>query len=112
MSEASMSPTMQEALEAHRQGFPTRAIPIYERVLAETPDDARALSLYGLALLQAGRPSEAETPLRRAVELQPNDPGYKSGLAELYFKTGDDETALAELGNVTAAHPDFAPAFI
>ena len=112
MSEASMSPTMQEAIEAHRQGFPTRAIPIYERVLAETPDDARALSLYGLALLQAGRPSEAETPLRRAVELQPNDPGYKSGLAELYFKTGDDETALAELGKVTAAHPDFAPAFI
>jgi tetratricopeptide (TPR) repeat protein len=111
MSQSSLSPTLREALAIHRQGFPTRAIPIYERALKENPDDPDALSSYGLALIHSGRPSEAETPLKRAVSLQPEGPAYKTNLAELYFKVGDQPTAVSLLQEVTRAHPNFAPAW-
>lgn len=112
MSETSLTPIMKEAVATHRQGFPTRAIPLYESVLAESPDDAQALSLYGLALVQAGRPSEAEKPLKRAIELDPAQPSFKANLAEMFLKIGDVETGIAELTEVTAKHPEFAPAFV
>jgi len=111
MSETSLSPAMKEAVETHRQGFPTRAIPLYEKILAETPDDPQTLSLYGLALVQAGRPSEGEKPLKRAIELDPAQPSFRSNLAELFFKIGDVENGIAELEVITNKHPDFAPAF-
>ncbi len=112
MSQSPFSATLQEALSAHRQGSLTRAIPLYERALAAAPDDAEALSLYGLALVQAGRPAEAERPLKRAVEKEPNKPNFRANLAELYFKVGEDETAIRELKAVTGGHPAYAPAFV
>ncbi len=110
MSQSMLTATLNEALSIHRQGSPTRAIPVYERALATAPDDAEALSLYGLALVQAGRPSEAERPLKRAIEKEPNQPSYRANLAELYFKVGEDEAGIEELRKVRASHPTFAPA--
>jgi tetratricopeptide (TPR) repeat protein len=112
MSQSPFSSLLQEALAAHRQGSPTRAIPVYERALAQTPDDAEALSLYGLALVQAGRPSEAEKPLRRAVEKEPNQPAFRTNLAELLFRVGENDAAIAELGKATAGGSTYAPAFV
>ena len=112
MSNTVVSPMLKEALAVHRQGSPTRAIPIYERALQEKPDDPDTLSAYGAALVEANRPAEAERPLKRAVEREPNRPGYRVNLAELYFKIGDADEGIAELKATTAAHPDFAPAFV
>jgi tetratricopeptide (TPR) repeat protein len=112
MSQTSFSSLLQEALAAHQQGSPTRAIPAYERALAKTPDDAEALSLYGLALVQAGRPSEAEKPLRRAVEKEPNRPAFRANLAELLFRVGENEAAIAELKEATSGASTYAPAFV
>lgn len=112
MSQTSLSATLKEALEIHRQGSPTRAIPIYERALKETPDDPDTLSAYGRALLDVGRTSEAEAPLKRAIEKQPRRPGYRINLAELYAKAGETDLAVEELTRTTTQHPDFAPAFV
>lgn len=112
MSQSSFSLRLQEARAAHRQGSPTRAIPSYEKALAQMPDDAEALSLYGLALVQAGRPSEAEKPLRRAVEKEPGQPAFRTNLAELLFKVGETEAAIAELRQATAGASTYAPAFV
>lgn len=112
MSQSTLNATLNEALAIHRQGSPTRAIPVYERALASSPDDAEALSLYGLALVQAGRPSEAEKPLRRAIEKEPNQPSYRANLAELLFKVGETEAAIEELRKVRESHPTYAPALV
>lgn len=111
MSQSRLSDALKEALAIHRDGFPTRAIPLYERALAASPDDADALSAYGLALVEAGRPTEAEKPLKRAIEREPGRPGYHLNLAELYFKVGEPEMAIAEIKATTERHPAFAPAF-
>ena len=111
MSQTANPTALENALAAHRQGFPTRAIPIYEGILKQAPDDARALSLYGLALMEGGRPSEAEAPLRRAVAIEPGNPNYRLNLAELFLKIGEEETGVAQLRQINAEHPKFAPAF-
>lgn len=112
MSQTTVSGTLREALVAHQNGFPTRAIPIYEKALIEEPDNPDALSGYGLALVEAGRPSEAEGPLKLAIEKMPNRPAYHLNLAELYFRVGEDELALVEIRQAIAIKPKFAPAHI
>jgi tetratricopeptide (TPR) repeat protein len=49
------------------------AIPLLDKLLAELPDDAVALTERGKAALQVGPAEEAEKWLRRAVELAPYD---------------------------------------
>jgi hypothetical protein len=39
ISQSTLSGTLQEAIALHRQGSPTPAILIYQRALAEAPDD-------------------------------------------------------------------------
>ena len=84
---------------------------LHERALKERPDDPDALAAYGWALLEAGRAGEAEGPIRKAIERKPDDPGYKLNLAELRLRTGDFQGGVAELKQINAAHPDYAPAF-
>ncbi len=112
MSQTTLAPLLKEALEVHRSGSPTKAIPIYERALRGAPDDPDALSFYGLALVEAGRPSEAERPLKRAIELQPSRPIHHAHLADLLFKIGDADGAIEVLRRTTSAHPTFADGFI
>ncbi|MFZ5616967.1 MAG: tetratricopeptide repeat-containing sulfotransferase family protein, partial [Pseudomonadota bacterium] len=71
-----------------------------------------ALGAYGLALIEAGRPSEAEPPLKRAIERAPDRPGLRLNLAELYFRVGEEEQAIETLRRTTAEHPKFAQAFV
>jgi tetratricopeptide (TPR) repeat protein len=111
MSQRPASPALEEARRAHSAGSPTRAIPIYERALEEDAENPDILSAYGLALVEAGRPTDAEAPLRRAVEIDPSRPGFRVNLAELYFKVGETELAIDTLKNVTAEHQSFARAF-
>lgn len=111
MSQTAASSTLKEAYAAHRQGSATKAIPIYEKALEERPDDPDALAGYGLALTEVGRLSEAESPLREAVEKAPGRPGFRLLLAELYFKAGEADRGVDELRRTNERHPDFAPAF-
>src|SRR3990167_3717054 len=112
MSQTQFAAVFEEAQTLHRNGSPTRAIPLYERFLSAAPDNALALSLFGLALVQAGRPSEAVKPLRRAIELDPNNPAYRANLAELFFKSGEDDAAMDALKEIRARNPDYAPALV
>jgi tetratricopeptide (TPR) repeat protein len=111
MSQRPASPALIEARRIHGAGSPTRAIPIYERALLDDPENPDTLSAYGLALVEAGRPTDAEAPLRRAIETDPAQPAYRVNLAELYFKVGETELAIDTLKNVTAEHQKFARAF-
>jgi len=111
MSQRPVSPTLEEARRTHGGGSPTRAIPLYERALKEDAENPDILSAYGLALVEAGRPSDAEAPLRRAIELDPTRPAYRVNLAELFFKVGETELAIDTLKTVADEHQNFPRAF-
>ena len=53
--------------QAHRQNEFSQAIDHYKQALAIDGENAPALSLYGIALVQAGRVTEAEAPLKKAI---------------------------------------------
>jgi tetratricopeptide (TPR) repeat protein len=72
------------ARELHQRGLFDAAAVQYEALLAQQPDDADTLHLYGIVQHQRGRAAESEALLRRAVSLSPAP------------------TALADLGAVIA----------
>ena len=59
--------------------------------------DAEAQSLYGLALVGLGRYAEAEAPLRRAVEREPAEAGFRFNLVEFLEKTRQYDGAAEQL---------------
>jgi tetratricopeptide (TPR) repeat protein len=75
----------------------------------EAPDPAlRALALTNRSVLRQrqGRPGDAESDLRQAIELQPKVyQGYIS-LADLLTRRGDRAEALKLLDRAVALHPD------
>lgn len=54
----------------HRHDF-DRAVVVLRQILAESPDDARAYDLLGVALTGGGELAEANQSFRRAIELDP-----------------------------------------
>ncbi|MBF0261966.1 MAG: tetratricopeptide repeat protein [Magnetococcales bacterium] len=62
----------QAALIHHQAGRLERAVAMYERILAEDPDEPRALANLAIALNQLRRHAEAETICRRAIRVAPN----------------------------------------
>jgi Flp pilus assembly protein TadD len=63
---------LQNALTEHGEGHFTKAIGLYQRVLALQPEQADALHYLGVALAQAGRFQESLVPLELALKLQPD----------------------------------------
>ena len=83
--------------------------------LARVPPEASALRLallhnLGNALIKLGRPAEAVEPLRRAVELDPNEVPPREGLALALWRTGDLDGAIREARGALDRKPDSAPA--
>jgi tetratricopeptide (TPR) repeat protein len=68
---------------ARRAGRLSEAVEQYGAALASDPDSAEANSTFGLMLLQLGRAEESESPLRKAVELNPAHATYRMNLAQL-----------------------------
>ena len=61
----------QQAISYVQQGKPGDAIPILERMLADSPADLRARNLIGIALSAAGRRAEANKHFQRALAADP-----------------------------------------
>ena len=58
---------LKAAIDHHQRGQLEQAESLYRKVLAQAPDDAEALHLFGVLLQQSGRLSEAIDTLNRAV---------------------------------------------
>ncbi len=94
-NDAQVTATMTRARELHERGHFDEAARHYEAVLAERPDDAEALHLYGVVQYQRGRPDESEDLLRRAVALAA-DPMSFANLGAVLAAAGRGDEALAQ----------------
>jgi cytochrome c-type biogenesis protein CcmH/NrfG len=70
-------------------------IGILERLLFLDPDSHTALHLLGKAFLRQKRADEAVVMLRRAVELDPENSGYRTELGRALIAGSDSNTAEA-----------------
>jgi tetratricopeptide (TPR) repeat protein len=71
-----------------------RAIEYYNKALAEIPEDARALTSLGLALLETNQLKEALAIYRRAAKIAPEDPVPIERCAEIFERLGQPKEAI------------------
>ena len=88
-----------------QSGFATR-----EAWARESPDDAEAQRLWGLALEDNQRLPEAAAALSRAVALAPNSPSANLALADLMARTGASSKAIIQYVACLRLRPDWLPA--
>src|SRR5713226_2810745 len=69
------------AVALDRSGNRAGAAESFEALLHLDPNDITAINYLGWAALRDGKPEEAEARFRRALEVQPNGPEARSGLA-------------------------------
>jgi tetratricopeptide (TPR) repeat protein len=85
------------------------------RWVAENPQNIRGLTAYALLLVQLDRWDDAKVPLRRILELSPNDTGSECAamrLAEVHRKLGETDAERDVLTRYAALDADGAPAFL
>ena len=66
-----------------------QAIPILEAVRRDFPGEIQAHLALGRALISLEKWTEAEAPLKRALELNPGDPEPTKALATLALRRGE-----------------------
>lgn len=71
------------------------AVAVWQEVIRRSPEDFWAYDRLGVVLEKLGRLKKAEAAYRRAVELQPSSPGFRSALANVLLAQGKGDGALA-----------------
>jgi tetratricopeptide (TPR) repeat protein len=76
-------------------GFPAEAADVWCEVVERRPDDGRALMQLGVAQHRDARHAAALATLRRARELEPDDPEVLGALARAAHAAGERDEAVA-----------------
>lgn len=83
----------------------SQAIPILEAVRRDFPGELQAHLALGRALISQEKWTEAEAPLKRALELNPGDPEPTKALATLALRRGEWARAKAWVDEVMKVDP-------
>jgi tetratricopeptide (TPR) repeat protein len=97
---------LEQAVRWHQAGDIDRAIPAYEKFLAQRPDFLMALSNLGAAYARVGRYQDAIAQYHHALNLDPANTQVQLNLALAYYKTAQTEAAATILEKVHQAVPD------
>lgn len=73
-----------------------RAIGYYRKALAEFPEDPRALTSLGLALLETNQLGDSLTIYRQAAKITPEDPVPIERCAEIFERLGQTQEAIQQ----------------
>lgn len=100
-----LSAYLESGLRAHAQGDVGAAAAAYRQALGVAPDDADALNLMGVALLQLGQPEQAVDCLQRAAHRLRDNADVLGNLAQAHFALGHYETAHAAFRKASRLDP-------
>ncbi len=105
-----LSNLLHEAMLAVEDGRWAEAVPMFQKVLADSPTVSVAQMQLGTALARLKRHAEAVGPLRKAVELLPDSAPahYELGLA--LYETGSMEESVPHFEFVAKKNPKWADA--
>jgi tetratricopeptide (TPR) repeat protein len=93
------------ALLRARRGETSEALADLARVIALAPAYAPARWRQGLWLLDRGDSDSAETSMREAIRIAPDDPAGQIGLARVQLTLRQDAAAAETLDSFLAVHP-------
>ncbi|MDT7541142.1 MAG: hypothetical protein QOE33_1046 [Acidobacteriota bacterium] len=103
--------SFQLGLTLMQKGDAKGSLPHFAEAARLAPQQARYHALYGRALMtETNSRRQAETELRHAVTLDPNNASYRVTLAQLYLAVGLQHRAETELERALALDPRNAPA--
>jgi tetratricopeptide (TPR) repeat protein len=93
------------AVELHKRGLVAEAIQSYRQVVEQSPDNAAALNLLGIAYFQHGDRQQGVSSVKRALELKPDLPGGYFNLGTMLQALGEHEAAIAQYRKAVEANP-------
>ena len=79
----------------------------FQLALRLDANSGKAHQWYATLLLIERRFPEAETHMKRAIEIEPLSPNYNADLCELYTLTARDDEAFAQCRRTSEINPDF-----
>jgi tetratricopeptide (TPR) repeat protein len=85
---------------------------IFDRYVAEWPQESKAFLALGLAYLNLQRFPEAQQALERALQLDPNLVEAEYSLGVLFSKEGNNEKALLHFERVLKVQPEHSKALL
>jgi tetratricopeptide (TPR) repeat protein len=101
----SVTEELNEAGRLGSQGDYDGAVELYDKVLAQEPDNAEALTYKGWMLSLSGNMSDGLTALLGAATAHPNYPDVHAFLAVVLFRNGLVDQAGRELDRLDALNP-------
>lgn len=100
--------TLDDAMQAHRQGRLPEAEAVYRQILAQNPNHADALHMLGLLGHQAGHSDAGIELIRRSIAVNPRNSSSHSNLAELLRSRSRFDEAEAHARQAIALDPSMA----
>lgn len=88
------------------QQRPDEALPWYEQAVTRDPQHLIALRNYATVLTAAGRHTQAEDVVRRALEVAPEDPKSLNNLGDILITLGRASAAIPVLNQSLSYDPD------
>lgn len=101
---------LEDAQAALAAGTTTKALAIYQGVLAYDPEDVLALRQAGAIMLHNGNPAPALQLFQQALRLKPSDPDLYHGLGTAMRLTGHRDEAILTLHGALRIDPTHKPA--
>ena len=111
MTHPAFDQAIERGVAAHQSNRLEDALAAYREAVELAPGDAEANSLVGLALTHLGRLGEAGPPLEKAVQGEPDQPGFRLNLLEYLERSGDFDRAEQEIEKILQLAPDMARAW-
>lgn len=96
------------AVALHGQGKLAEAERYYRQILSADPNNADALHLFGVLMQQRGQTATAIDLIRRAIEINPKVPAFRSNLSKIYRQMGQPAAAVEQLRVLCALEPGSA----
>jgi len=90
----SPSKLYQLAMEYHQAGNSNKAQQLCQQLLQQSPDYAPALSLQALIASNSRKFPDAVKLFQKAISLEPENPSYYKGLADVYASQGNNSDAI------------------